>query len=522
MLCAAATALLPLTSFPTEGATEGATQTTTSQPTASANTLSKFNRCQLKSLDGPAQRSAQCATFTVAENPDEPQGRKIDLYVARIASLSPAPADDPLVLIAGGPGGSTVDMYLGLARAFNSVLDERDILLLDQRGTGRSQPLSCSLEMMSSIEIEPTLQESHDAAVDCLEQLQGDPRYYTTSVAVRDLEALRIATGYASFNLYGVSYGTRVAQHFLRRYPDSTRSVVIDGVVPPTLALGPDIALNAQRTLDSIFERCGKNVDCEAAFPDLQQSFERLGALLKKTPPKVRYADPISGEADEITLQYGTLAVVARLLSYAPETAALLPLTLSQAAKGEYAGLTSQAVGILKNLSSSLSYGMHNSVVCTEDAPHYDNINVAALAQTYLGADQVSAIQAICEAWPTGVADEDIKSPLTSAKPVLLLSGEFDPITPPAYAAQAQKGFSNSHHFVAPGQGHGIISRGCVPRVVAHFIAEADIESTVDTEDGCIARQRAMPFFVNTMGPVPSPDEEPDKEPDVKSEAADD
>ena len=467
--------------------------------------LSPFVDCQIKSLDGPAQRSAECATFTVPENPQAPEGRQIDLYVARIKSLSPAPATDPLVLIAGGPGGSSVDMYLGLARAFAGVLDERDILLLDQRGTGRSQPLSCSLEMMSSIEIEPTLEESRAAAQDCLAQLDGDPRFYTTSVAVQDLEALRLAAGYSQLNLYGVSYGTRVAQHYLRRYPQSTRTIVIDGVVPPTLALGPDIAFNAQHTLSSIFERCQQQPNCSKAFPELDASFRRLGDTLKNQPPQVSYPDPVTGEFDDLTLQYGTMAVVTRLLAYTPETAAIIPLTLAQAAAGQYESLTSQAVGILKNLSSTLTYGMHNSVMCSEDAPHHGNINVQALKKTYLGSDQVEAIQAICGIWPSGVADADLKLPLTSDAPVLLLSGQYDPITPPRYAEQAQQGLSNSHHFVAPGQGHGVIARGCIPRVFAHFIAEADIASTIETEDGCINRQRAMPFFVNSMGPDPKP-----------------
>ena len=473
--------------------------------TVNAKGLSQFVDCQIKSLDGPAQRSAECATFTVAENPLDPEGRQIDLYVARIKSLSPAPATDPLVLIAGGPGGSSVDMYLGLARAFAGVLDERDILLLDQRGTGRSQPLSCSLEMISSIEIEPTLEESRAAAEECLTQLDGDPRFYTTSIAVQDLEALRLAAGYSQLNLYGVSYGTRVAQHYLRRYPKSTRTIVIDGVVPPTLALGPDIAINAQNTLSSIFQRCQQQPNCAKAFPKLDASFKRLGETLKSQPPQVSYPDPVTGEFDSITLHYGTMAVVARLLAYAPETAAIIPLTLAQAAAGHYESLTSQAVGILKNLSSTLSYGMHNSVMCSEDAPHHDDINLQALKKTYLGSDQVEAIQAICDIWPSGVADADLKLPLTSDAPVLLLSGQYDPITPPEYAEQAQQGLSNSHHFVAPGQGHGVIARGCIPRVFAHFIAEADIASTIETEDGCIDRQRAMPFFVNSMGPDPKP-----------------
>lgn len=467
--------------------------------------LSPFESCQIKSLDGPTQRSAECATLRVAENPDATDGEQIELYVARIRSLSPAPATDPLVLIAGGPGGSTVDMYLGLSRAFSGVLDERDILLLDQRGTGRSAPLTCSLEMMSSIQIEPTLEDSRLAAKECLQQVNGDPRYYTTSVAVQDLEALRIAAGYEQLNIYGVSYGTRVAQHFLRRYPASTRTLVIDGVVPPTLALGPDIALNAQLTLDSIFERCASEPNCAQAFPDLPQSFATLSQTLRNDPPTVSYPDPITGAYDELTLQYGTMAVVTRLLSYAPETAAIIPYTLQQAAAGHYQGLTSQAVGILKNISLALSYGMHNSVVCAEDTPYVDNINNKALEQTYLGSDQAAALEAICEVWPRGIADADIKEPLQSDTPVLLLSGEFDPITPPAYAVKAQEGLSNSHHFIAPGQGHGVIARGCIPRVVAHFVAEGDIDSTIKSEDGCIDRQRAMKFFVNSMGPEPEP-----------------
>jgi len=470
--------------------------------------LSPFETCQIKSLDGPAQRSAECATFTVAENPDAPQGTQIELYVARIASLSPAPAPDPLVLIAGGPGGSTVDMYLGLVRAFSGVLDERDILLLDQRGTGRSALLDCPMEMEDSIQAELTPEDAKAAANDCLQQLDRDPRYYTTSVAVQDLEALRVAAGYEQLNVYGVSYGSRVAQHFLRRYPDSTRTLIIDGVVPPTRALGPDIALNAQLTLDGIFNRCASQTHCATAFPDLPNSFSELSRTLRSNPPTVTYADPVTGVHEELTLQYGAMAVLTRLLTYAPETAAIIPYTLQQAANGHYESLTSQAVGTLTTLSSSLSAGMHNSVICAEDIPHLGPIDTQALDQTYLGSDQVAALKAICEVWPRGVADADFKEPLQSDKPVLLLSGQFDPITPPAYAKEAQKSLSNSHHFIAPGQGHSVIARGCIPRVVAHFVAEADIASTLETEDGCIDRLRAMAFFVNSMGPDPEPSDE--------------
>jgi len=420
-----------------------------------AASLSEFARCQLRSLEAAAQMSAECATLTVAENPAEPNGQRIELAVARVKSLSPAPASDPLLLIAGGPGGSTIDMYLSMARAFGGVLDERDILLIDQRGTGRSAALTCSVDM-STMEVEPTPDDARQAAQECLADLAGDPRYYTTSVAVQDLEALRQAAGYSQLNLYGVSYGTRVAQHYLRRFPEQTRAVVLDGVVPADLALGPDIAINAQLTLERLFERCTEQENCRAAFPRLANNFATLSESLRESAPNVSFANPTTGTTEELVLQYSTLAMTIRLLSYAPETAALIPLTIAQAAQGEYTGLTGQAVGILQNLSSSLSYGMHNAVMCTEDAPFYDpqTIDLDALGMTYIGSGQVESIRAMCDAWPAGVLDADLKLPLQSATPVLLLSGEHDPITPPAYANRAAEGLSNAHHFVAPGQGH--------------------------------------------------------------------
>jgi len=468
-------------------------------------TLTEFKRCQIQSLEAPTQRSAHCATLSVPEDYGATSGHRIELFVARISSLSRAKRSDPLLLINGGPGASTVDLYLSLGSVLDPILDERDIILLDQRGTGRSHPMDCAANL-NGRDLSPSLADIARSTEACLQNLPGAPRQYTTSNAVQDLEQLRQQLHAPLINLYGVSYGTRVALHYLRRFPDHTRSLVLDGVLPPEIALGPNVALNAQTTLDAIFERCATTPTCKAQFPKLGERFATLARELRTAPPEIELTHPITGDRELIELDYNQLAMVIRLLSYAPETAALIPLTIAQASSGNLGGLAGQAAMFSERLSRSLNAGMHNSVVCSEDAPNYPQIDAeldqAKLGGTYIGADQYRALKTLCALWPMGPTDDDFREPITARAPVLVLSGEFDPITPPAYGEQLDAALANSAHFVAPGQGHGVIARGCIPRVAAHFVRTANLASTAEAEDGCIGELDAMPFFLNTMGPV--------------------
>ena len=470
-----------------------------------AATLTEFQRCQIQSLEAPTQRSAHCATLSVPEDYAATSGPQIELFVARISSLSRAKQSDPLLLINGGPGASAVDLYLSLGSVLDPILDERDIILLDQRGTGRSHPMDCAVDL-NGRDLSPSTADIARSTAECLQQLPGDPRQYTTSNAVQDLEQLRQLLSAPLINLYGVSYGTRVALHYLRRFPDNARSLVLDGVLPPEIVLGPNVALNAQTTLDAIFERCASAPACNAQFPELGERFTALAKTLRQTPPEIELTHPITGDRELIELDYNQLAMVIRLLSYAPETAALIPLTIAQASSGNLGGLAGQAAMFSDRLTRSLNAGMHNSVVCSEDAPAYPDIDAeldqAQLEASYIGADQYGALKTLCDLWPAGPTDDDFRQPITAQAPVLVLSGEFDPITPPAYGEQLDAALANSTHFIAPGQGHGVIARGCIPRVAAHFIRTADLASTARAEDGCIDELDAMPFFLNTMGPV--------------------
>ncbi len=460
-----------------------------------------FEPCNLQGSGGQGRVDANCARFAVPENPNEPNGPAIELFVARIPALTPEPTDDAVTLINGGPGASSTTLYVDLEPAFAGLRRERDIVIVDQRGTGRSSPLGCPELEAASLEFdEATVQR---AARQCLEVLANDPRFFTTSVAVEDLEQLRQALGYKTWNLYGVSYGTRVAQHYARRHPDAVRTLVLDGVVPPGLALGPDVALNAQATLEGILSRCRAAEYCAEAFPELRRRLEALSARLRAKPVELEVPDPVTGRSRALSLRYAHLAMTLRLLSYAPETAALIPLIIDEAATGgNFLPLATQALRIETQLSEAISFGMHNSVVCTEDVPFFEGLEALwpDLERTYLGADQVRALQTICSVWPRGLRDPDLNAPLSATIPVLLLSGEHDPITPPGYAARAAAGLTNSRQVVAPGQGHGVIGRGCLPQLVADFIDRG----RVDGLDGaCVERLAPDPFFIDLLGPPP-------------------
>lgn len=458
-----------------------------------------FSNCELTGSQGFGKVVANCAEIERPVNPAQPDGARLALKVAVISSLSPNPKPDAFTVINGGPGGSSIEFYVDQANAFRAILRERDIVVIDQRGTGASNPLDCpELEALNTLYDETRFAEATDA---CLAQLPSDPRYFTTSIAVQDLEAIREALGYAQLNVYGVSYGTRVAQHYLRRYPGSVRTLIIDGVVPHDLALGPGAAINAQRTLDRLFARCATTPSCHAAYPDLPQSFKRLSSRLREGSVTVQLAHPVSGKIESLDLGYPHLMVTIRMLSYATETVSLIPLIIDQAERLEnYIPIAANALRIITSLSDAIRFGMHNTVICAEDLPFLENVDFAELQATYMGSEQVLALQTICERWPRGPMDADFREPLHSDVPTLILSGEEDPITPPLYGEQVARALPNSLHLIGAGQGHGIFARGCLPDLLAEFVQLGALQPL---ETGCVAKLAASPFFVNLMGPTP-------------------
>jgi len=456
--------------------------------------------CRLM-LESVPSAYAQCSRLLVAENPDEPEGRTLELYVARVPAQSGTPKADPLVLIAGGPGQSAIDFYLQLRQAFEPVRRNRDILLLDQRGTGRSaEGLECPVP--DEIDFQTAAVEIvNELVTSCLSGLERDPRFYTTSIAVSDLEQLRQELGIEEWNLYGVSYGTRVAQHYLRRYPERTRTIILDGVVPPTLILGPDIAAAAQEAFDGIVARCQADSKCNERFGDIAAKFREARARIAETAPVVTQANGETGERDEVIVREDHLLGLTRLMSYSATTAALLPQIIETAYSGQYEALLSQAEIFIGGVEQSVSFAMANSVACSEDIAFVEDRDAPFGDGTYLGSTVMDAMLVICDRWPTGPMDADFKEPVVSDRPVLLLSGSDDPATPARYADRViREGLRNSVHLIAQNQGHGLAAVGCVPELMERFI---EAGSTEDVDAACLDRARPAPFFLSLAGPAP-------------------
>lgn len=456
--------------------------------------------CRIRAGRGFPGIKARCGTLERREDPANSDSPLLELFVAVVPALSLEPEPDPFVPIAGGPGQASSDFYAAYQHAFEKVRRNRDIVLLDQRGTGQSAAMNCEADE-DIIEGRFSREQTLAVTTECLEQLPHDPRFFTTSVAVADLEALRQALGYSAFNLYGISYGSRVAQHFMRRYPESTRTVILDGVVPPQIALGPAIAVEAQNALEAIFDRCAESEACAERFPDIREDFSMLRAELDDEPVTINLPNPLTGKPEEMSFGPQELAAALRLLSYHPNSVAVMPILIDEAIRGNYAPLAAQFMMIAESLSDAMSIGMHNAVVCTEDAPYFAGEQVArdALDATYIGPVQLDALEAICSIWPAGVLDEQFKTPLASDLPVLLLSGEADPITPPHYAELAAIDLDNARLLTGRRQGHGQAPRGCMPDLIAEFVETANSH---DLDAGCYDRVHAMPFFLDFSGPA--------------------
>jgi pimeloyl-ACP methyl ester carboxylesterase len=421
--------------------------------------------------------------------------------VAVVPALNRRSTAAPLFLLAGGPGQSAVQSYVATASAFARINRNHAIVLLDQRGTGKSSPLSCEYPEDWRQPADP-LPALRQATIACLEKLGQRVRFYTTSVAVRDLEDVRAALGYPEINLYGGSYGTRVAELYMRRYPTRTHAVILDGVTYPQQAIGAETPQDGERALNLIVARCQQAPDCAAAYPELRQE---LDALLRQFGPQkvaVTIDDPNSGLPMQIDFNHALLSAALRFLSYSSLQASLLPALIHQAAHGSLRPLASQAVMNARLIGDQLANGMQYSVICSEDEPLFAaaNIDRAAMAKTYQGTEQVDALKEICGLWPRGPVDADLHAPLSSDIPTLLLSGEADPVTPPADAERAARKLTRYRHLILKGEGHGQLGTGCIPRLTAEFLDNA-VPDKLDAS--CLREHTSEPFFISMTGPAP-------------------
>jgi pimeloyl-ACP methyl ester carboxylesterase len=478
----------------------------TKEPSQPARTWHRgaltFTPCELGRPGSGARAQAWCSTFEVPENRDDPHSRHIRLKLAIARSDAQVPESDLVTLLAGGPGEAATEAWVIEAPAFAEVRKHHDVLLLDQRGTGGSNPLSCKNAEKASDQNALTLdldKVRKDVAA-CLDEVKqkADPRYYTTTIAVQDLEEVRKALGSPPLDLVGVSYGTRVAQHYLKHYPNSVRSVVLDSVVPNQAILGEDFAGNLDDALKKDFAYCAAVPACKQRFGDSMQTLYQLRDALRANPHKVSFRDPETYETVERPLSEFALASVVRMFAYQPETAALLPLSINAAAHGDVGPLLGQAKILSGDLSGDMNNGMSMSVICSEDA---DQLQPRPQGQnTILGNHLIDAIKAQCDVWPHGARPDDFHAALKSDKPILMLSGELDPVTPPRYGEQILLGLSNGRQLIFKGQGHSLLGRGCMPSLLGKFIDKPDPRQL---DASCLDKLGETPAFIDFNGALP-------------------
>ncbi|MFL5303160.1 MAG: alpha/beta hydrolase [Anaeromyxobacteraceae bacterium] len=461
-----------------------------------------LSACHLAHPSAPARVEARCGTVDVPEDWSRPAGRRISLRVAVLRAEHPHAEEDAVFFLAGGPGQAATEQYPAVAPALARLRKDRDLVLVDQRGTGGSSPLACPAPPGGDA---AALRRSADEEVRllaaCAKGLAADVAQYTTAAFVQDLEHVRERLGYPRVDLVGVSYGTRAALEYLRRFPSRVRALVLDGVAPPELPVGAFFAADAQRALDLAFRRCAADPSCAAAYPGLPERFAALSAALGRRPAHVRVAHPTTGAARALDFGRAELARAVFLLSYAPETTALLPVLVDRAARQEDpSALAAQALLVADQLEGDIARPLQYSVLCAEDVPFYPPAAATASAG-YLGDELTRSFRAVCEAWPHArPARDEVKSPVRADVPALLLSGEADPVTPPAWGEVAARSLPRARHLVLPGGGHGSLFRGCIPRLVERFI---DGGSAEGLDASCVERMRPAPFFVDLVGPAP-------------------
>lgn len=441
---------------------------------------------------------AACGKVLRPLDPGAPQGRQIEIHFAVLPALARARHPDPVFVLPGGPGQAATDLAGHWAALLARLGNRRDIVLVDQRGTGRSAPLACpqaapTAPLADVLPLPAQLQRLR-ACREALQRLpHGDLRHYTTWVAVRDLEAVRLALRAPAVNLVGVSYGTRVALEYMRQFPQAVRRAVLDGVAPADLALPAALATDSEAALERVFAACEAEAaaaGCRSRYPALR---ERWRSLLATLPRAAAVVHPVSGRAETLMLSSEIVHGLVRAALYVPALAAALPAAIEAAAAGRFAALFGLASALQVARTAPLAEGMHYSVLCSEDTPRLAAAEGAGAQQAGFAA---AAYRQICAEWPRGQVPPAFYGVPAAPAPVLVFSGGADPATPPRHGERAARALGpRARHVVVAEAGHGVSALPCVRDVLFRFIDAADEAAAAQVDAGCAAALPRPPVY---------------------------
>ncbi len=443
---------------------------------------------------------AKCGELRVPENRRQGRGRQLALRVVVVPALALRPKRDPLFLLVGGPGQSASVSGAPIAALLQEVRAHRDIVLVDQRGTGQSGPLACprrgsSLAQLFADDLDTVAVET------CLRKLDADPSEYSTPVAMDDLDEVRSTLGYERINLWGASYGTRAALEYARRYRTHARRLVLDGPVPTDVKLPLYAGRDAQRALNLVFADCLKEAACARSFPGLEATFRQLLDELAREPRLAKVPHPRTGKPEEFTLDREAMASAIRLMLYSPPLAAMIPFAVTRATQGDYGPLVAAVATLADGVEQDLQYGLFLSVVCAEDVPRITSAEADVLTQgNFLGPSGLESMRRACQRWPVARLPDSYFAPVTEQAPTLILSGNLDPIVPPLWGDLVAERMPHSKHIVVDGVAHGVTQVGCFPDVIADFLESESPERIVAE---CAGRIERPPFVTSLTGGAP-------------------
>jgi pimeloyl-ACP methyl ester carboxylesterase len=449
--------------------------------------------CRLKGL----AHEALCGSVRRPLDPARPGGTAIDVHVAMVPALARHKLPDPVVFIAGGPGQSAIDLAGPLTAQMGRLTNRRDLVFVDQRGTGRSAPLRCE----DDGDVLRPLAERVDTAaqvaraVRCARMLaqlpHGDLTRYTTTIAMADLDAVRAALGAPRINLIGASYGTRAVLEYMRLFPQAVRRAVLDGVAPSDMVLPSSFSIDNQAALDALFDWCAVDAVCKGRHPDLRATWSRL---LDALPRRVTLVEPFTGRREAVLLTRDAVLGMVRSPLYVPALAAGLPAAIEEAAAERYDALVGLAAALTGPGNVTYS-GMHFSVVCAEDLPRLQAGGGEIGAQ--FGRSFATLYEQVCAHWPRAPIDAGFYTLPRATAATWVLSGAADPATPPRHGARvaAMLG-SKARHTVVPNAGHGVMGLACLREAVQRFIDAADDDAALKVDGQCAAAVPHPPVFV--------------------------
>ena len=464
-------------------------------PAAPADTSAALSDCHIAGL----RNGVLCGTLQRPLDPAHPERAQVSIRYVVVPAMARRKLPDPVFLLAGGPGQSAVAVAAPTMALFSRLNNRRDIVFVDQRGTGGSAPLQCQDPEHETLAEQADPERQVRLAAQCKTELlklpylksADDLRYFTTTIAVQDLDAVRRALGAEQIDLVGASYGTRVALEYQRQFPRAVRRSVLDGVAPPDMALPASFSLDNQAALDALLAACAAEAACKRDHPELRARFE---ALLASLPRTVKAAHPLTGRVEQFVVGSDMLLGAVRNALYAPQIAAALPAAIDAAAGGDFAGLVGLNATFATRKSSRIATGMHLSVVCAEDVPRMPTS--ADRPGADFGVSFASFYERVCAGWPRGDVPPAFYSIPASAAPVLVLSGGLDPATPPRHGERVVRALGPAaRHVVVANAGHGVLGIGCMRDVVYRFIDAASDRDALAVEAGCVANVPRPPAF---------------------------